>query len=115
MAGLGEWLVMSRHERRGALAMLLLIVVAVAALWLARHRTIDAAPDERLQMMRLERQADSLAHAADAEARQPKVAHKMGKDTERNKRKGNKRATKQASRKSPAPERPLEPVPQITD
>ena len=109
MAGLGEWLVMSRHERRGALAMLLLIVVAVAALWLARHRTIDAAPDE------LERQADSLAHAADAEARQPKVAHKMGKDTERNKRKGNKRATKQASRKSPVPERPLEPVPQITD
>ena len=41
--------------------MLLLIVVAVAALWLARHRTIDAEQDERLQMMRLERQAEGGA------------------------------------------------------
>ncbi len=66
MADKKDWLAMTRHERRGALALVVLAVVVVIAMWLARSRTHQLTPAEQQQVRQFELMADSLQQAADS-------------------------------------------------
>jgi len=111
MASLREWLAMSRHERRGALALLVLLVAAVVTLWLVRSRPMSVSPDEQQAMQRLQATADSMVAMADSTSKAAKAARKAtkakanGSDKPKKKQRHKKAA-------STAPQRKLEPVPQ---
>lgn len=108
MADKKDWLAMTRHERRGALALVVLAVVVVIAMWLARSRTHQLTPAEQQQVRQFELMADSLQQAADS-----------AKHTTKTKAKGTKAKAQKSKAKAKgkpkgkaAPQR-MAPVPQF--
>lgn len=105
-----DWLAMTRHERRGALALVLLAVMVIVAVWLLRTRTHRLTPVEQLQMRQLELVADTLQQAADSAKH---VTHKKrearGKKREA---RGKKKETRGKAGSKVVPHR-MEPVPQF--
>ena len=69
MAQWREWFEMTRHERRGAIALLVLLVMAVGTLGLMRSRSQPLTAAETEQMRQFELMADSIAQRADSAAK----------------------------------------------
>ena len=107
MAGWREWFVMTRHERRGALALLVLLMLAVVTLWLVRSRTSALTPAEAQQLQRFEAQVDSMTVRADSAAR-----HLKPKKEKTHKTRKNGKARKPGGKKPSSAPRRLDPVPQ---
>ena len=110
MADRKDWLAMTRHERRGALALVLLAVMVVVAVFLMRTRTHQLTPAEQLQMRQFELVADSLHHAADSAKHATKTKQKAKtRPGSHNQAKG-KQQNKNKSQNAPSR---MDPVPQF--
>lgn len=110
MADRKDWLAMTRHERRGALALVLLAVMVVVAVFLMRTRTHQLTPAEQLQMRQFELVADSLHQAADSAKHATKTKQKAKtRPGSHNQAKG-KQQNKNKSQNAPSR---MDPVPQF--
>ena len=109
MAHKKDWLAMTRHERRGALALVVLAVIVVIAVWLARSRSHQLTPAEQQQVRQFELMADSLQQAADSAKHAIKTKEKATKD----KIKGKSKSKAKAKSKSKAVPQRMDPVPQF--
>ena len=109
MAHKKDWLAMTRHERRGALALVVLAVIVVIAVWLARSRSHQLTPAEQQQVRQFELMADSLQQAADSAKHATKTKEKATKD----KIKGKSKSKAKAKSKSKAVPQRMDPVPQF--
>lgn len=98
---------MTRHERRGALALLALIVALIVAVWLVRTRTVEPTLDQQRQMRQFELMTDSLQQRADSAGKAAPKHRKPKKDSHKAKAKGK---PKGKSRSGSTPQR-LDPVP----
>ena len=109
MAHKKDWLAMTRHERRGALALVVLAVIVVIAVWLARSHNHQLTPAEQQQVRQFELMADSLQQAADSAKHATKTKEKATKD----KIKGKSKSKAKAKSKSKAVPQRMDPVPQF--
>ena len=112
MAGVKDWLAMSRHERRGALAMVLLAVAVVIAVRLVRSQNHQLTPAEQQQIRQfelladsLQQQSDSAKHASMSKAKpKTKKREPRSKSTEKAKDKGRGRSRGAPQRMDPVPQ-----------
>lgn len=109
MAHKKDWLAMTRHERRGALALVVLAVIVVIAVWLARSRSHQLTPAEQQQVRQFELMADSIQQAADSAKYATKTKDKATKDKIKVK---SKAKAKTKSKSKAVPQR-MDPVPQF--
>ena len=115
MSGVGRFLEMSRHERRGVVALLVVCFVAVGVLWWAAARPREATAGELREAQRFAVQADSLRAVEERQARLKQEKREAAKQKRAAKkatspRSGSKRA--QSPSKSHRPAEDL-PVPKI--
>lgn len=110
MAEWREWFVMTRHERRGAIGLLALLVLVIGTLWLVRSRTTSLTVDEVQQLQQFEAKVDSLTHASDSVVNKHGVKSRKGRyDTAGKSRKSKAKKP----RKTPTTPRRVDPVPQF--
>ena len=98
---------MTRHERRGALALLALAVVVIVVVWFARSRTHRLTPAEQQQVQQFELMADSIEQAADSAKHATKTKAKAKDKSPKSKAKAKGKPKGKA-----APQR-MDPVPQF--
>ena len=119
MAELKEWFVMSKHERRGAIGLLLLLVALVVGLWLVKSSPQPITVTEQQQLRLFEAQIDSMSH--DAEGRDRHDDSKLGKGRDSSRAASSDRASKgkgkskqaakaRQSQSSPPPQHRLDEV-----
>lgn len=109
MAHKKDWLAMTRHERRGAIALVVLAVAVVIAVWLARSRTHQLTPAEQQQVQQFELMTDSLQQVVDSAKHAAKT---KAKGTKARSKKREARGKKRETRGKAAPQR-MDPVPQF--
>lgn len=100
MAELKEWFVMSKHERRGAIGLLLLLVALVVGLWLVKSSPQPLTEAEQQQLRLFEAQIDSMSH--DAEGRDRHDDSKLGKGRDSSRAASSDRASKGKSKSKQA-------------
>ena len=110
MAEWREWFVMTRHERRGAIALLVLIVLAIVSLWFVRSRTSSPTSAEVQQLRQFEARVDSLTQASDSAVNKRVAKKKKGRQDTAGK---SKKAKAPKPRKTPTAPRRVDPVPQF--
>ena len=113
MAHKKDWLAMTRHERRGALALVVMAVIVVIAVWFARSRTHQLTPAEQQQVRQFELMADSIQQAADSAKYATKTKEKATKDKTKGKAKTKGKTKGKAKAKSKAVPQRMDPVPQF--
>lgn len=104
-----DWLAMTRHERRGALALVALAVMVVIAVWLMRSRTRQLTPAEQQQVRQFEIMADSMQQAADSASHATKTKDKGTKARSKKREARNKKR----EAKGKAALRRMDPIPQF--
>ena len=119
MAELKEWFVMSKHERRGAIGLLLLLVALVVCLWLVKSSPQPITVTEQQQLRLFEAQIDSMSHDAEGRAWHDGSKPGKGKDSSRatssdraskGKSKSKQAAKARQSQSSPPPQHRLDEV-----
>ncbi len=121
MAELKEWFVMSKHERRGAIGLLLLLVALVVGLWLVKLSPQPITEAEQQQLRLFEAQIDSMSHDAEGRDRHDGIKPDKGKDLSRaassdraskgkGKGKSKQAAKARQSQSSPPPQHRLDEV-----
>ena len=115
MAELKEWFVMSKHERRGAIGLLLLLVALVVGLWLVKSSPQPITVTEQQQLRLFEAQIDSMSHDAEGRDRHDGIKPDKGKDLSRaassdRASKGKQAAKARQSQSSPPPQHRLDEV-----
>ena len=114
MAELKEWFVMSKHERRGAIGLLLLLVALVVGLWLVKSSPQPLTEAEQQQLRLFEAQIDSMSHDAEGRDRHDGIKTDKGKDSRRAASKGKSKSKQAAkarqSQSSPPPQHRLDEV-----
>ena len=105
---------MTRHERRGAIVILVVIALALAATLLVRSCRTDVVP-AGIEVQRFQVEADSSAAVLERQQAPAKRKNKPS-DTLKHKtrrKSGGKRGRKPSGTKPPVAPRPVDPVPQF--
>ena len=104
MAKVTDFFAMSRHERRGLIAVALLLIAALATAWMVSRGNDEPVPVDDAQVRLFKQRCDSLAEVQAAMKPGPK------KGTKRKKAAKSKKTKQSGNRKSSPQPRRIDPV-----